>query len=62
MAKVEFRTGFREVPDHVAALMRNLETWQMTYEEAVEKSNWKMAADYANKVQDSMIRASLEKK
>ena len=62
MAKIEFRTGFREVPEHLAALMRNLETWTMTYEEAVAKTNWKLAADYANKVQDSIVRASLERR
>lgn len=58
MAQVEFRTGIREVPDHLAALMRSLETWRMTYEEAVQNSNWKMAADVANKAQADLIRRS----
>jgi hypothetical protein len=62
VAQVEFRTGFREVPDHLAAMMRNMETWRMTYEEAVDKANWKVAADYANKVQDSIVRQSLGKR
>lgn len=62
MAQVEFRTGFREVPDHLAAMMRHLETWTMTYEEAAQKANWKLAADYANKVQDRIIRQALERR
>jgi len=62
VAQVEFRTGFREVPDHLAALMRHLETWQMTYEEAVKKAGWKLAADYANQAQDKMVRQALERR
>ena len=62
MAQVEFRTGLRDIPDHLAAMMRNMETWKMTYEEAVDKANWKVASDFANKAQDSIIRQSLSKR
>jgi hypothetical protein len=34
----------------------------MTYEEAVNLANWKLAKDYANKVQDQMVRQSLRKR
>lgn len=58
--RVEFKEGWREVPDHLGQLLQNLETWTMTYQEAVEKANWKLAADYANKAQDDIIRAALK--
>jgi hypothetical protein len=59
MAQVEFRTGIREVPEHLAALMHDIETWRLTYEEAIEKANWKMAADVANKAQAEIIRRTV---
>ena len=34
MKTLEFRDGERDVPDHVAVLMRGLRTWEMTYEDA----------------------------
>jgi hypothetical protein len=57
--RVEFKEGWREVPDHLGKLLQGLETWTMSYQEAVEKANWKLAADYANKAQDDIIRAAL---
>lgn len=62
MAQVEFRTGFQEVPDHLAAMMRNMETWKMTYAEAVDKANWKTTAEHLNKVQDGIVRQHLSKR
>lgn len=59
MAQVEFRTGIREVPDYLANMMGSLETWTMTYEEAVKQANWKLAKDYANKAQDDIVRKAL---
>lgn len=59
MAEVEFRTGIREVPDHLAKLMGGLETWNMTFEEAVQKANWKLANDFANRAQEAHIRKTL---
>lgn len=58
--RIEFKDGFREVPDYLANLMGNLETWQMSYEEAVKKANWKLASDYANKAQDEIIRVAFK--
>ena len=60
--KVEFRDGYREVPDYLAQLMGSFDTWQMTYEEAVAKTNWKLAADFANDAQAKLIRDSLRQR
>ena len=57
--QVEFRTGMREVPDYLAKLMGGLETWTMTFEEAVKKANNKLAYDFANRAQEAHIRKTL---
>lgn len=57
--QIEFRDGIREVPDHLAVIMRGLPTYDMTYEEAREKANWKMVADIANKAQADAVRKTL---
>ena len=57
--QIEFRDGIREVPDHLALIMRGLPTYDMTYEEAREKANWKMVADIANKAQADAVRKTL---
>jgi len=57
--QIEFRDGLREVPDHLALLMRGLPTYDMTYEEARAKANWKMVADIANKAQADAVRKTL---
>ena len=57
--QIEFRDGIREVPDHLAYLMKGLPTYDMTYEEARQKANWKMVADIANKTQADMVRSTL---
>lgn len=54
--QVEFRTGIREVPDYLADMMRDIPTHTMTFEEAVEKANWRLASDYANRVQGDIIK------
>lgn len=57
MTKVEFRDGERDVPDHVAVLMKGLETHTMTYEQAIRASERKMAADHANQAMADMLTA-----
>jgi hypothetical protein len=57
--QIEFRDGIREVPDHLALIMRGLPTYDMTYEEARQKANWKMVADIANKAQADAVRKTL---
>lgn len=57
MAEVEFRDGKRQIPDHLAAMMADLRTHTMTYEQAVEKANWKLADDFANKAVDGLVQS-----
>jgi hypothetical protein len=61
MAKVEFREGFREVPDHVADMMRGLETWRYSYEQATRLSENRMTSDYLNRVQRDVVRDALRR-
>lgn len=57
--QIEFRDGIREIPDHLAALMKGLPTYALTYEEARHKANWKMVADIANNAQNAAVRKTL---
>jgi hypothetical protein len=57
--RLEFKDGYREVPDYLANFMGTLETWQLTYAEAVKKVEWKLASDHLNNVQSAIIRQSL---
>lgn len=61
MREVEFRDGKRLVLDHLADIMAGLPTHTMTYEQAVEKANWKLAADYADKALDSAVQGHLQR-
>lgn len=54
MREVEFRDGKRLIPDHLADMMSDLKTHTMTHDEAVEKANWKLASDFANKRVDQV--------
>jgi hypothetical protein len=55
MTKVEFRDGERDVPDHLAVMMRGLETHTMTFEQAVKASETKMLTDRLNLEMKSMV-------
>ena len=59
--KREFRDGWREVPEYLDAWMVKLETWTMTYDEAIAKVNWQLASDHANKAMDDIIREALKR-
>lgn len=54
--EVEFRDGKRWIPAHLADMMATLNTHTLTYEEAVEKANWKLASDHINTAADSFIK------
>jgi len=53
---IEFRDGTREVPDHLAILMRGLETFRLTYREALEQVNGGFLRDWLNGKQDDLLR------
>ncbi len=61
MIEVTFRDGKRLVVDYLAELMIDLPTRTMTYEQAVEKTNWKLASDYANRQADAAIQSHFRK-
>ena len=57
MREVEFRDGKRLIPDHLADMMADLKTHTMTFEQARDKANWKLASDFANKAMDATIQS-----
>lgn len=46
MPKVEFRDGYRDVPEHVGALLKGIETSRYTYDEAMGAANRRMESDF----------------
>lgn len=58
--KVQFRTGERAVPDHLATAMTGMETYKMTFDEAVAELNRRQMGDYFGRAQRSLIRGHLE--
>jgi hypothetical protein len=55
--ELEFRDGKRVVPDYIAALLAGVETFRLTYEEAIEEANKKSEADFINAQQDRILAA-----
>lgn len=53
--QLEFRDGPREVLDHLAVHMRDMETFRMTYDEAVRAVNDKLQRDFVNTYADRFI-------
>lgn len=53
--ELEFRDGVHAVADHVALLMRNVDTTTMTVEEAIRASEQKLLRDHLNGVQRKMV-------
>jgi hypothetical protein len=58
--EVDFRDGKRLIPDHLADMMDTLKTHTITYEQAVEKANWKLADDFAKKSFDDILRSHFQ--
>jgi len=48
---IEFRDGDRVVPFHVAILLESVETWQYTYEDAMDLANRQLLRDRLNSYQ-----------
>lgn len=53
--EVEFRDGVSAVADHVAALLRNVDTTTMTKEEAIRASETQMLKDRLNAAQRKLV-------
>lgn len=56
MKTLEFRDGERDVPDHVAVLMRGLRTWEMTYDEARNAAHTNQLRQALQVAQRDLIR------
>lgn len=54
--KLEFRDGSREVPEHLANLMTGLETYRLTYPEALKLINNSLLSNWLNGKQDDVLR------
>lgn len=52
---IEFRDGEQPVADHVAWLLRNVDTSSMTKEEAIRASEQQMLRDQLNTAQRKLI-------
>jgi len=57
--QLEFRDGKREVPDHLALPMQRLETFRMTYEEALLEVDRRRMADFINTAADGVVNAHM---
>lgn len=55
MAEVEFRDGYRNVPDHLADMMANLPTQNMTLEEATAAANESLINNRFNEARSKMV-------
>lgn len=53
--QIEFRDGPREVLDHLAVHMKNMETFRMTYPEAVDAVNKKLQSDFISAAGDRVV-------
>lgn len=60
MKTIEFRDGEHDVPDHVAVMLAGMETWTMTYEQAIRASENKLLSDRLNEAQRSLVANHLK--
>jgi hypothetical protein len=56
VVRIEFRDGERDIPAYLARLMSGLETFSMTYDDAVKIVNGKIASDHANRAMNRIVR------
>ena len=56
-----FRDGKRAIPEHVAAILGDMETDHLTYEEAMLVANRRLEADLLNERQADVIAAHFKR-
>ena len=61
MSEVQFRDGRRDVAPHLADLMKSLETYKLTYDQAVVEVNRKLMSDHLGQVQQKLISQHFRK-
>ena len=54
--RVQFRTGERELPEHLALAMNGIETFRMTFDEAIAEVNRRQMGEYVGNAQRSLLR------
>lgn len=55
MTMVEFRDGWREVPEHLVRLMATIPTHQLTYDQAIDRMNHDLLSDRLDKIQSKVV-------
>ena len=56
MKTLEFRDGERDVPDHLALLMKGMRTWEMTFEEARDRMHTHKLRQALDQAQRDLVR------
>ncbi len=52
---LEFRDGWRDVPDHLRPELEQIETWTMTYDQAVREIDTRRMNKYLSDVQSDIV-------
>jgi len=60
MKDIEFRDGWRTVPDHVEVMVIGLDTYKMTYEEAIKAAEKRLLDEHMYKAQQELLRSHFE--
>lgn len=55
MVTLEFRDGDKEVPDHVAVLLKAVDTHKLTYDQAIAYSQKSLLKERLNQSQRNLI-------
>ena len=60
MKRLEFRDGDKDVPDHVAILMKGLRTFEMTYQQARDQAHNNQLRQALEVAQRDIIRQHMK--
>jgi len=58
--EVLFRDGLRNVPNHVAALLEPVDTYKLTYKEALDVINKNMVSNHLDKTFGKIVSQHFE--
>ncbi len=61
MKRMEFRDGEKDVPDHVAALLLGVDTFQYTHDQAVRLSEQQLLKNRLNEAQKRLVDSHLRR-
>lgn len=60
--EIEFRDGTHAVPNHVAAILRLVDTTTMTHDEAIKASQNQLLKDHLNMLQRKVVARHFRQK